>query len=77
MSDIPSFPYAELWHGAQYLFGREFRRHDGHEFLELAAKIPIRTTTQIFALSEANLALKALREGNLTGAAVLVPDSLN
>lgn len=74
MTNIPSFPYAELWHERSICSVANLTRHDGHEFLQLAAKIPIRTTTQIFALSEANQALRALREGNLTGAAVLVPD---
>ena len=36
-------------------------------------KLPIRTKIEEFALEDANLALEALRAGNLTGAAVLIP----
>jgi propanol-preferring alcohol dehydrogenase len=74
MTDIPSFPYADLWHERTISSVANLTRHDGHEFLELAPKIPIRTTTQRFALSEANRAIEALRGGTLSGAAVLVPD---
>jgi propanol-preferring alcohol dehydrogenase len=48
-------------------------RRDGEEFLALAPKIPVRTTTQAFPLAQANEALAALRAGRLNGAAVLVP----
>jgi alcohol dehydrogenase, propanol-preferring len=74
MTEIPSFPYAELWHERSICSVANLTRHDGSEFLKLASKIPIRTTTQRFALSEANHAVAALRGGTLTGAAVLVPD---
>jgi len=48
-------------------------RRDGDEFLSIAPRIPIRTETTIFSLAQANEALARLREGRLTGAAVLVP----
>jgi propanol-preferring alcohol dehydrogenase len=48
-------------------------RQDAIDFLQLAPKIPIRTRVEEFALEDANLALEALRTGNLTGAAVLIP----
>jgi propanol-preferring alcohol dehydrogenase len=48
-------------------------RADGEEFLALAAAMPIETTTEPFALEEANEALARLRDGRITGAAVLVP----
>ncbi|MBW2135251.1 MAG: alcohol dehydrogenase, partial [Deltaproteobacteria bacterium] len=44
---------------------------DGQEFLELAAKIPIQTETQLFRLEEANQALQLLKAGKINGAGVL------
>jgi propanol-preferring alcohol dehydrogenase len=46
-------------------------RADGEEFLALAAQVPVRTTTEVFPLAEANAALDALRAGRVNGAAVL------
>jgi propanol-preferring alcohol dehydrogenase len=73
MSDIPSFPYADLWHERSICSVANLTRTDGDEFLELARKIPIRTETQVFPLEAANEALAKLRDGSLTGAAVLIP----
>ena len=73
MSDIPSFPYRDLWHERTITSVANLTRRDGEEFLELAARIPVRTETHTFALEQANEALTALREGKLRGAAVLVP----
>ncbi len=44
---------------------------DISEFLELAARIPIKPEVQEFALKEANQALSQLRAGNIRGAKVL------
>jgi hypothetical protein len=38
-----------------------------------APRVPIRTTVRTYALADANAALGALRDGSLSGAAVLVP----
>jgi propanol-preferring alcohol dehydrogenase len=46
-------------------------RQDGRDFIELAQKVPIRTTVSPFPLARANEALAALREGLVSGAAVL------
>jgi propanol-preferring alcohol dehydrogenase len=73
MSDIPSFPYRDLWHERTICSVANLTRRDAEEFLKLAAKIPIQTETQTFPLEEANQALEALRTGELRGAAVLVP----
>jgi propanol-preferring alcohol dehydrogenase len=73
MSDIPSFPYEILWEERTICSVANLTRRDGEEFLSLAGKVPIRTSTQTFPLEQANEALDALRSGNLTGAAVLVP----
>jgi len=73
MSDIPAFPYRDLWHERTICSVANLTRGDAEEFLQLAARIPIRTETQSFPLAQANEALEALRSGKLRGAAVLVP----
>jgi propanol-preferring alcohol dehydrogenase len=73
MSDIPSFPYSILWGERIVRSVANLTRRDAVEFLALAPRIPVKTTVQLFSLGEANEALSSLREGRLTGAAVLVP----
>lgn len=73
MSDISSFPYRDLWEERTICSVANLTRQDGHEFLEIAPKVPVRTTTEPFPLEAANEALARLRSGQLTGAAVLVP----
>jgi alcohol dehydrogenase, propanol-preferring len=73
MSDIPSFPYEILWGERVLRSVANLTRQDGEEFLTLAPQIPIQTTVEPFALSQANEALEALRRGKIRGAAVLVP----
>jgi propanol-preferring alcohol dehydrogenase len=46
-------------------------RQDGHDFLAVAARIPIYTQIEVFPLSEANQALNALKNDAIRGAAVL------
>lgn len=46
--------------------------HDIEEFLEVAARIPIRPEVQTFALADANAALLDLRGGHMRGANVLI-----
>jgi propanol-preferring alcohol dehydrogenase len=71
MSDIPSFPYAELW-GERVLGSvANLTRRDGEEFMALAPQIPIRTEVEVRPLEEANEALGSIRDGSLKGAAVL------
>ncbi|MDE2366511.1 MAG: zinc-dependent alcohol dehydrogenase family protein [Betaproteobacteria bacterium] len=74
MSDIPAFPYDILWREKRLVSVANLTRKDAEEFLALAPEVPIRVTTQLFPLSQANTALENLRNGNLTGAAVLMPD---
>lgn len=74
MSDIPSFPYEWLWKERVIRSVANLTRRDAEDFLALAPQIPIVTETHVFALSQANHALVALRGGQLTGAAVLVPE---
>lgn len=73
MSPIPSFPYDLLWQERRILSVANLTRADGHEFLELAARVPIQTHTHAYPLAQANQALDDLRHGRFAGAAVLVP----
>lgn len=73
MSDIPSFPYDELWGERAILSVANLTRADGREFMEIAARVPVKTRTTMYALCEANDALAALRSGSIEGAAILVP----
>jgi propanol-preferring alcohol dehydrogenase len=71
MSDIPSFPYRDLWMERTIRSVANLTRRDAIEFLALAPQVPVRCHTEAFALRDANEALARLRDGRLTGAAVL------
>jgi propanol-preferring alcohol dehydrogenase len=73
MSDIPAFPYRLLWEERHVLSVANLTRADAIEFLDVAGKSGLRTTTTVYPLARANDALDDLREGRLQGAAVLVP----
>jgi propanol-preferring alcohol dehydrogenase len=73
MSDIPSFPYSFLWEERQLVSVANLTRRDGVEFLKIAARAKVETTTKRYRLEAANEALADLREGRLQGAAVLCP----
>jgi propanol-preferring alcohol dehydrogenase len=71
MSDIPSFPYEILWGERAMLSVANLTRRDGEEFIELAPRIPVRTTVSLYPLEDANVALGDVRTGKVHGAAVL------
>jgi propanol-preferring alcohol dehydrogenase len=73
MSDIPGFPYAELWGERVIRSVANLTRRDATELLELAPRVPIRTTTTTYPLGAANEAIADVRAGRVSGAAVLVP----
>jgi len=71
MSNIPSFPYEQLW-GERVLGSvANLTRQDGEEFMALAPQVPVRTEVELHPLEEANEALASIRDGSLRGAAVL------
>src|SRR5205085_3300509 len=72
MSDIPSFPYENLWGERVLRSVANLTRRDGEEFLALAPRVPVRTEVEPFPLRTANEALDRMRRGNVRGAAVLV-----
>jgi propanol-preferring alcohol dehydrogenase len=71
MSPVPSFPYQLIYQERSIRSVANNTRNDGHDFLRLAAEIPIRTETQVFPLEAANQALNALKHDGIRGAAVL------
>jgi propanol-preferring alcohol dehydrogenase len=73
MSDIPGFPYRLLWEERVVRSVANLTRRDAEEFLALAPKAGIRTSTRSYPLAQANQALDDLRSGALRGAAVLLP----
>lgn len=72
MSDIPSFSYDKLWGERVLRSVANLTRADAREFLEIAPLVPIHTRVKTFDLEQANEALEMLRNGQLSGAAVLV-----
>src|SRR6266487_1926173 len=72
MSDIPSFPYADLWSERVICSVANLTRRDGEEFLKIAPRVPVRTKTETFSLEEANTALEKFRSGKLKGTPVLL-----
>ena len=73
MSDIPGFPYRELWEERTLRSVTNLTRRDAREFLELAPRVPVTTRVTTYPLASANEALADLRAGRFSGAAVLVP----
>jgi len=71
MSDVPAFPYRLLWGERSVSSVANLTRADGAEFLSLARRLKISPTVERFALTDANRALAQLREGALSGTAVL------
>lgn len=74
MDRIPELDYDEHLYGERTLRSVTNLTHrDAEEFLELAAAIPVRTTTETFPLEQVNRALTAMKRSKLEAAAVLVP----
>src|SRR5438128_6983267 len=71
MSDIPSFPYVDLWQERVITSVANLTRRDGEEFLKIAPRVPVKTKVETFSLEEANTALEKFRAGKLDGNAVL------
>jgi alcohol dehydrogenase, propanol-preferring len=74
MSDIPSFPYSDLWGERAVRSVANLTRRDGEEFLALAARVPVRTAVETYPLERAGEALEDLRAGGIRGSAVIVPE---
>jgi propanol-preferring alcohol dehydrogenase len=72
MSDIPSFPYADLWGERQLRSVANLTRRDASDFMRVVAATPVETHVRSYPLARANEALDDLRRGALNGTAVLV-----
>jgi propanol-preferring alcohol dehydrogenase len=73
MSDIPAMPYRPLWEERELVSVANLTRKDAEEFFPVAREAGVRTHTRRYPLERANEALADLREGRLSGAAVLAP----
>lgn len=71
MSPIPSFDYSLIYGERIIRSVANNTRTDGQEFLIEAARIPIRTHTEVFDFSKANEALIALKTDAIRGAGAL------
>jgi propanol-preferring alcohol dehydrogenase len=72
MSDIPQFPYQDIYWERVIRSVANNTRQDGREFIEEAVKARIQTHTRAFSLAEANEALIALKHDAIKGAGVLM-----
>jgi alcohol dehydrogenase, propanol-preferring len=68
---VPEFSYDLLWGERSLRSVANYTRADAHEFLALAAEIPIRTEPESYALVDGVEALRRLGAGMIGGAAVL------
>ncbi|HUW81976.1 MAG TPA: zinc-dependent alcohol dehydrogenase family protein [Phycisphaerae bacterium] len=72
MSSVPELDYERhLYYERTVRSVTAATRQDGHELMELAGRIPIRTTVETYDLQEANEVLRRLEAGQIDGAAVL------
>ena len=71
MSDIPTFPYADLWGERSIVSVANLTRRDGEEFLAIVGQAGVRTEVSAYPLEETARALDDVRAGRVTGAAVV------
>lgn len=71
MSDIPSFPYQDLWGEKSIRSVANLTRQDAIDYFQLLGKVPVKPNVTIYPLDQINEALQDLRQGKLLGAAVI------
>lgn len=71
MSELPAMPYEILWNERSIKSVTNLTRSDAVEFFAKAGEISINCSVTVYPLDKANDALKDLRAGKFTGAAVL------
>ncbi|MBS0648316.1 MAG: zinc-dependent alcohol dehydrogenase family protein [Verrucomicrobia bacterium] len=71
MSDIPSFPYRDLWAEKRIESVANLSRKDAKEFFALLPKLSVYPQVTAYPLEKANQALADLKAGKFQGAAVL------
>ncbi len=72
MSDIPSFPYRDLWGEKRIESVANLTRADAQDFFKTILHVPIQTEVTTYPLESANEALSDLKMGKFQGAAVLI-----
>ncbi len=75
MSDIPGFPYQDIYWERVIRSVANNTREDGREFIKEAVQANVQTHTQTFPLAEANEAMMALKHDAIKGAGVLLMDT--
>ncbi len=73
MSDIPKMPYDTIYHEKILQSATNVTREDAKEFIELAISIPIYVKMTKCPLSDANRAIKDLKESKINGSLVFIP----
>ena len=73
MTDIPSIPYSLLWGERMLRTVANLTRADGLAFMASVSNDPVKVSSVVYPLIEANEAISDFRAGRLNGAAVLVP----
>ncbi len=71
LDHIPEFDYDQLWLERSLRSVANVTRADVVEFLDLAAAVPVQTQIEVFGPDQANDALTRLRDGRISGSAVL------
>jgi propanol-preferring alcohol dehydrogenase len=71
MSNIPEMPYKLIYGERTLRSVANAVYQDGVEFLQLAAKIPIKATISLYDLEDANLGLLDMKNSRINGEAVL------
>ena len=72
MTPIPEMPYHLIYGERTLRSVANATYRDGVEFLQLAAEIPVRATTQLYALEDAPQALLDVKHSRINGEAVLL-----
>ena len=72
MSDIPSFPYKDLWEERSITSIANLTVSDGKEFFSLYGEKNINPLVSLYSLEKVNQAIDDLRKGSVTGSIVIV-----
>ena len=71
LDGVPAFDYSLLYWEKSVKSVANATREDAREFIRLAAEIPVKVSTEVFPLEEANEALLRLKRAQIQGEAVL------
>ncbi len=71
MSDIPSFPYEDLWGEKRIESVANLTREDGASFFRILPSFSIHSQVTVYPLKDVNHALEDLQKGSVQGALVL------